>query len=127
VSIPAKLLFVLIALRLLMPPGICVCKQSAPAVELLARALGKQAPARPATPAKEEDDHAPGCPASYLAQGLGVAPPPGPGPLDPGAGLSLGPPPPVPVALVALAALPPEPHPRPPGQALYLAHCALRF
>ena len=125
-SIRSRMLFVLIGLRLLMPPGICACKQSGPAADLLVQALGKQAPPRPAPPQKD-DDHAPGCPASYLSQGLGVAPPPGPGALDPGPGQLLAPAPTAPAALIAHFTLPPEPHARPPGEALYLAHCALLF
>jgi hypothetical protein len=126
VSSRSRILFVLIGLRLLMPPGICACKQSGPAADLLVRALGKQAPPRPA-PARNEDDHAPGCPASYLSQGLGVAPPPGPGALDPGPGQWLAPTPTA-AALVAPFTLPPEPDFRPPpGEALYLSYCALRF
>ncbi len=72
------LLSVLITMRLLMPPGICVCKLSSPASRLLAAAVGNELP--PALP-ENDDDHDPGCPASCLAPGLGVAPPTGPGPI----------------------------------------------
>jgi hypothetical protein len=77
VSRATLLLSVLITLRLLMPPGICVCKLSTPASRLLAAACGSELPAIPTE--ESDDDHDPGCPASYLSQGLGVAPPSGPG------------------------------------------------
>jgi hypothetical protein len=79
VSPASLLLSLLIVLRLLMPPGICVCKLSCPASRLLAAVCGSELPTLPGDEA--DDDHNPGCPACYLAQGLGVAPPSGPGPL----------------------------------------------
>jgi hypothetical protein len=81
VSVPTLLLSTLIVLRLLMPPGICVCKLSSPASRWLAAAWGAELPPPP-PPTHTDDDHAPGCPASSLAEGLGVAPPPGPGPVS---------------------------------------------
>jgi hypothetical protein len=81
VSIQTLILSVLITLRLLLPPGICVCKLSSPASRLLAAALGAKLPPPPPPPSHTDDDHSPGCPASSLAEGLGVAPPSGPGPI----------------------------------------------
>jgi hypothetical protein len=75
------ILSVLITLRLLMPPGICACKLSSPASRLLAAAWGAELPPPSPPPTHTDDDHAPGCPASSLAEGLGVAPPSGPGPV----------------------------------------------
>jgi hypothetical protein len=78
VSPHSLLLSLLITLRLLMPPGICVCTLSCPAAQLIIALCGAE-PTSPPTPPEEDDDHLPGCPASYLAAGLGVAPPSGPG------------------------------------------------
>ena len=68
------ILMVLIVLRLLLPPGICVCKWSSPAARLLVALMNSE---RQAPPQQEsdDDDHAPGCPASPLAVGMGVRPP----------------------------------------------------
>lgn len=68
------ILMVLMALRLLMPPGICACKWSSPAARLLVALLQNQRQV-PAEQEREDDDHAPGCPASPLAVGMGVKPP----------------------------------------------------
>lgn len=68
------LLMVLITLRLLMPPGICACKWSSPAGRLLVALLQSQR-AVPDSEERDDDDHAPGCPASPLAAGMGVKPP----------------------------------------------------
>jgi hypothetical protein len=70
VAIVSRVLFVLLTLRLLMPPGICVCH--------LADTVGRAAP----SPENGGDDHHPGCPASYLSLGLGLKPLPGPGPVE---------------------------------------------
>lgn len=69
------LLMVLIVLRLLMPPGICACKWTSPAARLLISLLpcDRQIPVE--QPRENDDDHDPGCPASPLAAGMGVAPP----------------------------------------------------
>src|SRR5215469_7959166 len=61
------------ALRLLMPPGICACKLSSPAARLLA-SFFQTGPPQPAPADAEDDDHAPGCPASPLAVGMGLKP-----------------------------------------------------
>ncbi len=82
---------VLIAIRLLMPPGICVCKWSSPAARLLVALLQSERPI-PVEEERDDDDHAPGCPASPLAVGMGVKP--STQPLLP-PGLSLDPPPPL--------------------------------
>jgi hypothetical protein len=68
------ILMVLMVLRLLLPPGICVCEWSSPAARLLIALLNGQ---RQVPPQQEpdDDDHAPGCPASPLAVGMGVRPP----------------------------------------------------
>lgn len=70
-----RILFVLLTIRLLMPPGICACKWNAPAARLLVALAGKPTATIPPAPAETDDDHAPGCPASFLAVGMGVWPP----------------------------------------------------
>jgi hypothetical protein len=69
------ILMALMVVRLLMPPGICVCKLNSPAARLLVRLLQLD---REVPPPPEEvfdaDDHAPGCPCSPLAAGMGVKP-----------------------------------------------------
>ncbi len=67
-------LFVLLTLRLLLPPGICVCQWHSPAARILAGMFntGKEVP--PPPPPENEDDHEPGCPASKLAAGMGLRP-----------------------------------------------------
>lgn len=67
------ILMVLIALRLMMPPGICACKWSSPAGRLLAGVLHTERQV-PTEQERDDDDHAPGCPASPLAAGMGVKP-----------------------------------------------------
>ncbi len=67
-----RALMVLMFVRLMMPPGICACKSSAPAVALFANLCGADVPVPP--PDSNDDDHAPGCPASDLAQGMGLQP-----------------------------------------------------
>jgi hypothetical protein len=71
-----RLLLVTLTLgRLLLPPGICVCKLTAPASRLLILLLRAKPPALPANPSNEpEEDHAPGCPASILSTGMYVKP-----------------------------------------------------
>jgi hypothetical protein len=65
---------ILITLRLLMPPGICVCQAASPAGKMLANLLHNDAP----QPDPFDDDHNPGCPASIFSSGLGVFPTPVP-------------------------------------------------
>src|SRR5947209_7014983 len=77
----ARVLLVLLTVRLLMPPGICACRWSAPAAGLLVHLLGADTSV-PVPAPEEDDDHAPGCPASPLAQGMGVHPPAGASLLD---------------------------------------------
>jgi hypothetical protein len=107
----ARALFVLLTLRLLMPPGICVCH--------LADTASRAAPA----PETGEDDHHPGCPASYLSLGLGLKPLPGPGPVElPPCGwlapCPLAPP-------ISLVAPPTDPHdPAPEPIPLHVVYCA---
>jgi hypothetical protein len=112
--------------RLLLPPGICVCKLTSPAARHLAALLGGDAPA-PTPVEEDDDDHAPGCPASPLAAGMGVSPPSGPSSpdLDPGH-LALGLV--IPPALLFAPPGPcdrPLPHPKPSIDPIYLTVCAL--
>ena len=86
------ILMVLIGIRLLMPPGICVCKWSSPASRYLAALLLLERPVPIEEHREDDDDHAPGCPASPLAAGMGVKP--ATTPLLPPS-LSLDPPPPL--------------------------------
>jgi hypothetical protein len=119
-----RLLFVLLTLRLLLPPGICVCQWHSPAARMLAGLFktGKEVP--PSPPAEQEDDHEPGCPASKLAAGMGLRPA-SPPPLPPAASPE--------VVHVAGAIVPPAaarvdggfPAYRPPDTSLYLTVCAL--
>lgn len=67
------ILMVLIALRLMMPPGICACKWKSPAARCLAALWQSDRPI-PYEEEREDDDHAPGCPASPLAAGMGIKP-----------------------------------------------------
>jgi hypothetical protein len=87
------ILFVLLTIRLLLPPGICVCQWHSPAARFIVGLLntGKEVP--PPPPPEKEDDHEPGCPASKLAAGMGLRPASQP-PLPPTASLEI-------VALIA--------------------------
>ncbi len=69
------ILMVLIALRLLMPPGICACQWSSPAARLLIALTQSDRQIPIEQPRDNDDDHDAGCPASPLAAGMGVAPP----------------------------------------------------
>ena len=124
-SMSWRILFVLLGLRLLMPPGICACKLSSPAAKLLAAALGGTPVSLPGDSSEDDLDHSPGCPASDLAQGMGVAPPSGPGTLD----LAPAPHPdlaPAPLfASLSPAAVPAEPFFGALDDPLFLTHCAL--
>jgi hypothetical protein len=75
-----RILFVLLTLRLLVPPGICLCKLSSPASRLLASTLGKDLPPPPVE-SEDEHHHHDGCPASPLCEALGLRPA-GPGPIE---------------------------------------------
>jgi hypothetical protein len=83
-----RILFVLLTIRLLLPPGICVCQWHSPAARFVVGLLntGKEVP--PPPPAEKEDDHEPGCPASKLAAGMGLRPASQP-PMPPSASLEL--------------------------------------
>jgi hypothetical protein len=126
VSILARVLLVLLTIRLLMPPGICACQWSGPAAQLLLHALGADVPYVPPAQPEPDDDHAPGCPASPLAQGMGVHPPAGPSTLDLAATLTaplVDPTPTLPAAgHAALPSLTRHAWPAPP---LFLSACAL--
>jgi hypothetical protein len=69
------ILMLLMAIRLLMPPGICVCKLNSPAARTLAQLLGLKRDVPPAENDPNPDDHDPGCPASSLSAALGLRPP----------------------------------------------------
>jgi hypothetical protein len=129
------LLVTLTLLRLLLPPGICVCKLTSPAARLLTTLLATKPPVLPPSPSTEpEDDHAPGCPASFLSLGLYVKPaeaparppltfdhPPVPDPVL-AWGESLFPAT-EPASSLALLDL----FPRPPDAAVWLTVCSLRI
>src|SRR5436190_24201005 len=57
-----------------MPPGICACQHSSAAARLFTEPVSE--------PPEENDEHTPGCPASFLSTGMGVSPPGGPGTID---------------------------------------------
>jgi hypothetical protein len=125
VSIPYRVLFALMTLRLLLPPGICVCKWNSPAARILADLMqtGKDIP--PPEPEDENND-APGCPASPFAAGMGLRPaPPPPLFLDP----ALETPPLLAVtpSVLRLAPATAEPSSEPPEDALYLTLRTLRI
>jgi hypothetical protein len=123
VSTPALVVSVLVAVRLLMPPGLCICKLSSPVLRAIAVARSQEPPP---PPSEAEDDHHPGCPASFLSVGMGVAPPPGPGPIVlPLTGVASVAD--APALSISSDPVPPSfgvPIPAPP---LFVAHCALRF
>jgi hypothetical protein len=118
-----QVLFVLLTMRLLLPPGICVCQWHSPAARIVAGWLGTGIEVPPPPPPEPEDDHEPGCPASKLAAGMGLRP--------------ASPPPVVPAVSseAVLVAVEPAraadlssgafPTYRPPGSGLYLTACAL--
>jgi hypothetical protein len=66
------ILMALIALRLLVPPGICLCKLSSPTSRLLCKALGSEPAPVPVEP--DDQHHDEGCPAGVLSEGMGVVP-----------------------------------------------------
>lgn len=70
----SRILVLLIFARILVPPGMCLCKMEAPASRAVAWILGADMPEAPYHP--DDDDHHPGCPASYLSLGLGLHPMP---------------------------------------------------
>lgn len=69
-SILRTLILVAITFRLLLPPGICVCKLSSPVAQLLILMAGSES----SHSQEDDEDHHPGCPASGLTAGLGVQP-----------------------------------------------------
>jgi hypothetical protein len=117
-------LFVLLTIRLLLPPGICVCQWHAPAARWLVKLLntGKLVP--PSPPVENEDDHEPGCPASKLAAGMGLRPVAHP-PAPPAASSERVHVSAEAVATTSRAGIELFPAYRPPGPALYLTACAL--
>ena len=70
--IHSRLLVLLILARLIVPPSMCLCKLEAPASRAIAWVLGAKPIDLPRD--DDDDDHDPGCPASYLSLGLGLKP-----------------------------------------------------
>ncbi len=66
-----RFLLLVLLLRLLLPPGICLCHDNSPATRLVLSLLDPSRPLPPAAPV-EDDDHDPGCPGSVLATGMGL-------------------------------------------------------
>lgn len=116
-----RLLVLLIVVRILVPPCMCLCKLEAPAARAIAWVFGTEVPDGPID--DHDHDHHPGCPASYLSLGLGLKPmpfiEPPPSPLSlpapsaflPATTLVV----PVSITAMIFAADPP----------LYVSHCAL--
>ena len=73
-------LMLLMAFRLLMPPGICVCKLNSPAARALVKLLQMNREVPPPENDPNPDDHDSGCPASPLAAAMGLRPPSEPPP-----------------------------------------------
>jgi hypothetical protein len=74
VTVLLRSLLVLMAVRVLLPPGICICRYDAAAGRLLGSWLNVSLPALPAPVEDDDDDHEPGCPCSPLAAALGLIP-----------------------------------------------------
>jgi hypothetical protein len=119
-----QILFGLLTIRLLLPPGICVCQWHSPAARFVVRLFNTGQEVPPSPPEEREDDHEPGCPASKLAAGMGLRPA-APAPMPPDA---------LPEFLSptdSLALTWPHvtsesfPERRPPNTGLYLTVCAL--
>ena len=68
-AIGLRILYLLLFVRLMAPPGICLCKLSAPAVAFLS---GTPIPSENQAP---DEDHAPGCPCSPLCAAMGLRAP----------------------------------------------------
>ena len=67
-----RLLCVLIVVRVLCPPGVCICKYSSMPARILANLqTGVEVPP---PPPEEKDDHDPGCPCSPLSTAPGLRP-----------------------------------------------------
>lgn len=123
----SNILVVLVTLRMLMPPGICACKLSSPTARFVETFLKTGRLVLPPMEREDaqDDDHTPGCPASFLATGMGVHPPVEPVILTPLLALDR---PPVflPVEALLDATLQPvETLTHPPDDPLYLTLCAL--
>lgn len=71
VTVLRRFLLLLLVLRLLLPPGICLCHDNSPASCLILSLLDPDRPL-PSSSCEEEDDHDPGCPGSPLATGMGL-------------------------------------------------------
>jgi hypothetical protein len=125
VSIPYRILFVLMTLRLLLPPGICVCKWNSPAARILVDLFqtGKDIP--PPEPEDPNSD-APGCPASPFAVGMGLRPA-SPPPLFLGPAFETPPLLEVTAPDLSITAAAAEPLSEPPEDALYLTLRTLRI
>jgi len=66
-------LLVLMIVRLMVPPGFCLCDPGSPLARALASLLAA-APLPIPIESAADDDHHPGCPNSYLSTGLGLQP-----------------------------------------------------
>jgi hypothetical protein len=121
-----RILFVLLTIRLMLPPGICVCQWHSPAARLVVGLLntGKEVP--PSPPVENEDDHEPGCPASKLAAGMGLRPA-SPAQLPPAVSPEIVAVSETPVQLPVVGSDGDFHTRRPSGADLYLRVCALRI
>jgi hypothetical protein len=122
VALAFRLLCVLIFVRVLCPPGVCLCKLSGMPARLAAAAAGdEQLP-----PPEEDDDHDSGCPASPLSAAMGLKPAHVPQHAVAFVAESLD----LPDAAQALSPLddlPPLPVAWPPDPHLYLTHCSFQI
>lgn len=66
-----RFLLLLLMVRLLLPPGICLCHDNSPASRLILDLLNPDRP-QSSTSCEEDEDHDPGCPGSPLATGMGL-------------------------------------------------------
>lgn len=118
-----RLFCVLIVVRVLCPPGVCLCKFSTAPARLLATLFhtGKEVPP---PPPEENDDHEPGCPCSPLTAGMGLRPSDVPLHaivfVPPSLDLAAEPP-----LLSSLDETTPWPLAWPPEAHLYLTHCSI--
>jgi hypothetical protein len=114
-------LCVLIFVRVMLPPGICVCKLSGLPARLAANFFGDEE--LPLPPEADDDDHDAGCPASPLSSALGLKPAHVPQHaiafVSPSLDLTADAP-----ALLPWDELPPLPLAWPPEAHLYLTHCS---
>lgn len=115
-----RLLCVLIFVRVMLPPGVCVCQLSGLSARLAAHLAGRE---QPPPPPEDDHGHDPGCPASPLSAALGLKPSHVPQHAIAFVAPSLD------LAADAPAFTPPEELPSlpaawPPDPHLYLTHCS---